>query len=68
MPAPQPVVKAPTPDDPMAIEAQRKTAMKAQQQEGASAYLLSGEQGVKSDPGTAEKQLLGTPAAAAKTF
>lgn len=68
MPASQPVVKAPTPDDPMAVEAQRKVAIKAQGQEGSSAYLLSGEQGVKSDPGTAERQLLGTPSAAAKTY
>lgn len=52
----------------MAVEAQRKAAIKAQGQEGSSAYLLSGEQGVKSDPGTAERQLLGTPSAAAKTY
>lgn len=58
-PAPQPEVKAPTPDDPASVEAQRKAAIRAQSQEGSSAYLLSGEQGVTSSPGTEPKQLLG---------
>lgn len=66
-PTPQPEVKAPTPDDPASVEAQRKTAARVQSQQGASAYLLSGEKGVSTPSGTEEKSLLGVQPSA-KTF
>ena len=58
-PAPAPVTPVPQPDDPASLESQQNAALVARRRDGASAHLLSGEQGVTSDPDTEQKRLTG---------
>jgi len=59
-PAPAPVTPTPQPDDPTSIESQQNAALVARRRDGASAHLLSGQQGVTSDPETDRKRLSGS--------
>lgn len=62
-PAPQPVTPVPQEDDPKSLDARRTAAMLARRQEGASAHLLHGEEGVPEDPDVSKRKLLGTSSA-----
>ncbi len=61
-PKPQPVTPVPQEDDPKSLEARKVAAAAAQQQEGVSAHLLSGEKGIEEDPYASKKKLFGTSA------
>lgn len=59
-PKPQPVTPVPQEDDPKALDERRKTAMLAERQQGASAHLLNGEEGITEDPEVSKRKLLGS--------
>lgn len=56
-PKPQPITPVPQEDDPQSLEARKTAAVVASQQEGASAHLLNGPQGIEEDPLTETKKL-----------
>lgn len=56
-PKPQPITPVPQEDDPKSLEARKTAAVLAAQQEGASAHLLNGYQGVTEDPLVDTKKL-----------
>ena len=58
-PAAAPPTPVPQPDDPKSLESQQNAALIARRRDGASAHLLSGEQGDTTDPNTDRKQLSG---------
>lgn len=63
-PKAQPVTPVPQEDDPKALEERRNAAAIAARQQGASAHLLNGEQGVTEDPDVSKRKLLGTSSTA----
>jgi len=62
-PDPQPVTPVPQEDDPNSLVAKQRAAARAAGQEGASAHLLNGSEGVTSDPEAEKRKLLGGSAA-----
>lgn len=61
-PKAQPVTPVPQEDDPKALDERRKAASVAANREGASAHLLSGEDGFTEDPEVNKRKLLGSSA------
>lgn len=59
-PKPQPITPVPQEDDPKALDERRKAASVAASREGASAHLLSGEDGITEDPEVSKRKLLGS--------
>jgi hypothetical protein len=59
-PKAEPAIPVPQENDPKGIEAQRKAAVVAGNQDGYTAHLLTGEAGVQEDPDVKKKTLTGT--------
>lgn len=59
-PKPTPITPVPQEDDPKSLEARKVAASIAARQQGASAHLLNGEEGVTEDPEVSKRKLLGS--------